>query len=178
MAYTVLATCALALVLTGCGDERESGRAENASPGARRPVIIQGAMPVEVDRIAGRLDGAQLEKVGGWTFWTGTIDGYPVVVSKTLKGVANAAAATAIAVERFHPAAIVNQGTAGGHDPDLHVGDIVVGRFSVSLAAFKTPQRGRGDGSVPMQWQPLDLIASEGSASQDPDARTIRRFAA
>lgn len=50
----------------------------------------------------------------------------------------NAAAATALAIERFHPRAIINQGTAGGHDADLHVMDIVVGTESVNIGAFKT----------------------------------------
>ena len=35
-------------------------------------------MPVETDRLASRLDNAAEERVGGWTFWRGTIDGYPV----------------------------------------------------------------------------------------------------
>ena len=38
---------------------------------------------------------------------------------------ANAAAATALAIERFEPHAVLNQGTSGGHAPDLHRGDIV-----------------------------------------------------
>ena len=37
------------------------------------------------------------ERVQGWIFWRGTLDGYPVIVSKTLKGMSNAAAATALA---------------------------------------------------------------------------------
>src|SRR5204862_296026 len=81
----------------------------------------------EVDQLAGRLEGAPTEHVGGWTFWRGTLNGCAVIVAKTLKGMTNAAAATAIAVEHYHPVAIINQGTAGGHDPALHVYDIVLG---------------------------------------------------
>src|SRR5262249_57400969 len=83
-------------------------------PDGQRPIIVQGAMQVEVEKIAGRLEHATEERVGEWTFWRGTIDGYPVIVSKTLKGVTNAAAATMLAVEHFRPLAIINQGTAGG----------------------------------------------------------------
>src|SRR3974390_3082029 len=90
----------------------------------RRPVLVQGAMPAEVDALAGRLDGVAMETVDGWTFWRGSLGGCPVVVSKTGKGSANTAAATAIAIERYHPVAILNEGTAGGHDPQLHVYDI------------------------------------------------------
>jgi adenosylhomocysteine nucleosidase len=143
-----------------------------------RPVVVQGAMPVEAEAFAGRLQNVAVEKVGGWTFWRGTLDGYPVVVSKTLKGVANSAAATAIAAERFRPVAIVNQGTAGGHDPQLKVFDIVLGTDSVSLGSFKTEYRERGQGSDSLEWQPLDLMASEGSAGEDPKARSVRRFTA
>ena len=146
------------------------------TPNAQRPIIVQGAMPIETDRLIAQLQGAKVEQVGGWTFWRGTIDGYPVVVSKTLKGVSSAAAATAIAVERYHPIAVINQGTAGGHDPALHLYDIVVGTSSISIGAFRSRFRPTGRGSNPLDWRPLDLTASEGSAGNDPNARHIASF--
>jgi adenosylhomocysteine nucleosidase len=142
------------------------------------PVIVQGAMPSETEGLIGRLGRVEVEQIGGWTFWRGTLDGYPVVVSRTLKGVANAAAATALAVERLRPVAIVNQGTSGGHDPSLHLYDIVLGTSSVSLGAFRSPYRAAGMGSNPLDWMPLDLTASAGSAGNDPRARRVARFPA
>jgi len=141
-----------------------------------RPVVVQGAMDIEIRALARALDHAEEEHVKGWTFWRGAIDGYPVIASKTLKGVSNAAAATVLAAERYQPAAIINQGTAGGHQPDLHVFDIVLGADSVNLGSFKTGFRRRGDGSRFEEWLPLDLMRSEGSAGNDPNARRMRRF--
>jgi adenosylhomocysteine nucleosidase len=140
------------------------------------PVIIQGAMPIELDALRSRLDDARLETVGGWTFWKGTLDGYPVVVSLTLRGMSNAAAATAIAVQRYRPVAIINQGTSGGHDPALHVADIVIGMSAVNIGAFRSPFRAVGRGSDPLDWMPLDLTA-EGSAINATD-HTPARFQA
>ena len=143
---------------------------------AARPLVVQGAMDVEIKWLAGALENVTEEKVGGWTFWKGTVDGYPVVISKTLKGMSNAAAATVLAAERYHPVAILNQGTAGGHEPDLHVFDIVLGTHAVNLGSFKTGYRARGQGTSFADWIPLDLMRSDGSAGQDPNARTMRRF--
>jgi adenosylhomocysteine nucleosidase len=109
-----------------------------------RPVVVQGAMDVEIRKLASTIANAREEKIQAWTFWTGTIDGYPVVISKTLKGMPNAAVATSLAAERFHPVAIINQGTAGGHIPGLRVFDIVIGTQSVNLGSFKTGYRERG----------------------------------
>jgi adenosylhomocysteine nucleosidase len=142
-----------------------------------RPIVVQGAMDVEIRRLAAAIQNATEEHVSGWTFWRGTIDGYPVVISKTLKGMENAAAATALAAERYHPIAIINQGTAGGHVADLHVYDIVLGTDTVNLGSFKTGYRPPGQGSNFAEWSPLDLMRTEGSAGQDPNARTMRRFA-
>ena len=111
----------LGALLATCGPHREAPRSAGAAE-ALRPILVQGAMPVETERIAGRLDHVSVETSGAWKFWRGTLDGYPVVVSKTMKGLANTAAATAIAAGRYRPLAIVNQGTAGGHDSELHVG--------------------------------------------------------
>lgn len=141
-------------------------------------IVVQGAMPVEAERFAQRLDNPREEQIGGWRFWRGTVDGYPVVVSETLKGMSNAAAATAIAATQFRPVAIINQGTAGGHDPALKVYDIVLGKYSVSLGAFKTPIKAQGEGSDSRQWQPMDLLASKGSAGEDKNPHTIRQFPA
>jgi adenosylhomocysteine nucleosidase len=154
-----------------------------ASAGAQtgappRPLVVQGAMTIEVQQIASRLEHATEEHIGGWVFWRGTIDGYPVVVQKTQKGVANAAAGTAIAIDKFHPIAIINQGTAGGHDPTLHNYDIVVGTQAVSLGAWRSQFRESGKGSNPLDWRPMDLTAADGTASNDPNARRVAKFQA
>jgi adenosylhomocysteine nucleosidase len=140
------------------------------------PLVVQGAMPIEVAALVAHLGDVTLERVGPWSFWRGTLDGYPVIVSRTLKGISNAAAATMLAVERYHPIAIINQGTSGGHDPALKLYDIVVGTSSVYTGAFRTRVRAAGAGSNPLEWMPLNLIASEGSAGDDPAARRIAQF--
>src|ERR1700681_1438984 len=119
-----IATLLAGAWLTACVARQAAAPA--SAPAAVRPVIVQGAMDLEVNKLAGALEQVTEEKVYGWTFWSGTLDGYPVVVSKTLKGMSNAAAATVLAAERYHPVAIINQGTAGGHQADLHVYDIVL----------------------------------------------------
>lgn len=164
------------VAVAGCAPATPAPAA--SSPAAPAPLVIQGAMPVETSALVEALANGAEVQVQGWTFWTGTIDGHPVVVSKTLKGMTNAAAATALAIERFHPTGIVNQGTAGGHDPALHVGDIVIGTASVNIGAFKTGSRARGQGTNFDEWHPMDLIRTEGSAGQDPNAWVMRRFPA
>jgi adenosylhomocysteine nucleosidase len=170
----VIATLLASALLTACVT-REAAAPARASVAAR-PVVVQGAMDVEIRKLAGALENVTEEKIQEWTFWSGTLDGYPVVISKTLKGMSNAAAATSLAAEHYHPAAIINQGTAGGHQPEVHVFDIVLGADAVNLGSFKTGYRARGDGSNVADWVPLDLMRSEGSAGQDPNARTMRRF--
>ena len=167
----------IGMLLNGCSAQGQKTRAVDSTL-ELRPVIVQGAMDLEVKKFASRLDNVRVEQVGGWTFWRGTLDGYPVIVSKTMKGVSNSAAATAIAAERYHPVAIINQGTSGGHDRQLHVYDIVLGKYSVNLGAFQTAYRKRGQGSDSLEWKPLDLMASEGSAGEDPNDHTMRRFQA
>src|ERR1700694_4649801 len=118
----VIATLLAGMLPAACARREAPPPAPPAAAG--RPVVVQGAMDLEVKKLASDLENVTEETVQGWTFWSGTLDGYPVVVSKTLKGISNAAAATALSAERYHPVAIINQGTAGGHQPDLHVYDI------------------------------------------------------
>ena len=176
MRASLSATCLASVLLASC--VARDAAAPAAASAAARPIVVQGAMDVEIRQLAGALDHAEKEQIRGWTFWRGAVDGYPVVISKTLKGMENAAAATALAAERYDPIAIVNQGTAGGHQPDLHVFDIVLGDDAINIGSFKTGYRARGGGSQFEEWVPLDLMRSDGSAGNDPNARTMRRFRA
>ena len=140
-----------------------------------RPILIQGPMPIEAEKFAKKLTDVKIEKSGSFVFYIGTLDNYPVIVSKTGKGMENTAANTAIAIEKYHPIAIINQGTSGGHDPDLNVGDIVLGKRTVNTGSLKSGDLGKNQGSNPMTWGPMDLMASEGSGS-DPNAKKIRYY--
>ena len=60
----------------------------------------------------------------------------------------NTAAATAIAIEKYHPKAIINQGTSGGHDENLNVFDIVLGKRTTNIGSLKQKiKRRRRNGS-------------------------------
>jgi adenosylhomocysteine nucleosidase len=54
--------------------------------------------------------------------------------------------ATMILINEFNPRMIINQGTAGAVNPDLAVGDIVLGRSSAPFGAVKTTHRDAGEG--------------------------------
>jgi adenosylhomocysteine nucleosidase len=70
------------------------------------------------------------------TFATGTIDGRPVVLFLSGISMVNAAMTTQLALDRFAIDAIVFSGIAGGVNPDLSIGDVVVpDRWSEYLEA-------------------------------------------
>ena len=141
-----------------------------------QPIVIQGALPVESERMASKLDQVSIETIGGWKFWKGTYHGYPMIISKTRMGMSNSAAATAIAIERFKPIAIINQGTSGGHDPNLNVYDIILGKYATNIGAFKTPSKAVGAGSNSLEWvEAFDVLPED---ETDPEPIAIRKFEA
>jgi adenosylhomocysteine nucleosidase len=163
------------LLMAGCNDS-SSDDTYTPPPVSTtlQPIVIQGALPVESERMASKLQNTTTETIGGWKFWKGTYGGYPVIISKTRMGMSNSAAATAIAIERYKPIAIINQGTSGGHDPALKVFDIVLGKFATNIGAFKTPKLALGGGSNSLEWtQAFDVLPDD---EQDPEPIAIRKF--
>ena len=96
-----------------------------------RPLLLQGAMDIEMQDMVKALTDAETVDIDNYHFVRGMLGGYPVVVSRTEQGISNAAVTTALAMQHFDPVAVINQGTSGGHDPALHTFDIVLGETSV-----------------------------------------------
>lgn len=143
---------------------------------APQPILIEAPMPIEAEYFAKKLTNVKVEYSGYFTFYIGKLDNYPVIVAQTGKGLENTAAATAIAIERYRPIAIINQGTSGGHDPSLAVGDIVLGKKTVNIGNFKTKHRNKAQGSDPFAWTPMDIMASKGSAGEDSGAKEAEKI--
>ena len=122
-------------------------------------ILIQGAMDVETDWLAAQLEGRRAHAVGSVRFWSGTVGGLDLSVGRTGVGMVNCACATALGVQLFAPALVLNQGVAGGHRADLHTGDIVVGETCTAIHDLETSVRGRGAGMEPGLWQLRDHAA-------------------
>ena len=150
-----------ATIFMGAGPAKEikaeSIEAIQLVEAVRRPLLIQGAMDVETEIMMAALENKEDVTLGAWKYTKGTLDGYPVVISRTRIGMTNAAASTVLAIEHFNPVAILNQGTAGGHDPALHKYDIVLGKEVVNMGAYKTNFVEKGKGIKPTEWIPMTL---------------------
>lgn len=119
----------------------------------KQPIILQGAMEMEVDELLKLVDIEKEEEVNGFRFYIGAIDEYPVIVSETQIGIINVSMATIIAIQRYNPIAIINQGIAGSHVDHIHRNDIVIGEKSVNINAFITGVKNKNEGSNPFEWQ-------------------------
>ena len=117
-------------------------------------VMVEGAMTMETEHLIASLGDPREHLLGQWRFVEGQYRGVPLVVAVTSIGMSNAAAATALGIERFHPAAIISQGTAGGHDPALKAFDIVLGKESFDASAYRTAKEDAAD------WRHIELMGS------------------
>lgn len=116
------------------------------------PILLQGAMDMEVETFVERLEEVKEETIDGYTFWTGTIEGQEVVVSRTEVGLVNATASTILGIQNYNPSVIINQGTSGGHHPDLHTFDIVVGKSTFNMGAYRSQLTQEDEGINTGNW--------------------------
>ena len=101
---------------------------------------IIGAMEPEVAILKGQLNNGTELSHGGFTFYSGQLNGHDVVIVQSGIGKVAAALATCLLIDKFSPDYVVNTGSAGGFDQSLSVGDIVVSSevryHDVNVTAF------------------------------------------
>lgn len=118
-----------------------------------KTILIQGALDIETEYMTNLLKNKKTKKIAEYEFSEGTISGIKVIVSKTLVGTINATIATTIGITNFNPDIIINQGIAGAHQENLHIGDIIIGEKCCNINSYKMPIKNKGDGSNPFEWE-------------------------
>lgn len=89
-------------------------------------VGIIGALDIEIELYLDELAVYDTTEIGGLTFYEGVLRNQPVVIVKSGVGKIYAAAAATLLIHEFDVNAVIFSGVAGGVDPSLKVGDIVV----------------------------------------------------
>jgi adenosylhomocysteine nucleosidase len=84
------------------------------------------AVPQELAALQSALTETHAEAVAHTRFVTGVLDGHDVVLAGSGMGKVNAAIVTTLLADRFSCRTIVFSGVAGGLDPALSIGDVVV----------------------------------------------------
>lgn len=94
------------------------------------PLGVICAMPEEIEHLTAAIAEGDVrrEVVGrsGFTFLEGHLDGRPVVLVEAGIGKVNAALVTTLLLDRFGCRNVILSGVAGGLDPSLGIGDVVI----------------------------------------------------
>ena len=93
--------------------------------GTPRLAVVSAFAP-ELEVLRAALGGAEEHVVHGHRFVAGELEGRPVVLFLSGVSMVNAAMTTQMALDRFEVVGIVFSGIAGGVDPALAIGDVVV----------------------------------------------------
>jgi len=88
---------------------------------------IVGAMDEEINQILPEIEQKRVQQHLGLTFTKGKLNGKKVVVAKCGIGKVNTAMVLTTLVEHYDPDAIIFTGIAGGVNPDLSPGDVLIG---------------------------------------------------
>ncbi|GGN20193.1 MULTISPECIES: 5'-methylthioadenosine/S-adenosylhomocysteine nucleosidase [Marinomonas] len=99
-----------------------------------------GAMDEEVAVIKAWMTEVREQSIAGCDFFVGRFEGKDVVLLKSGIGKVNAAVSTTLLLSQFKPEYVINIGSAGGFDPELQVGDVVISdhvvHHDVDVTAF------------------------------------------
>lgn len=135
--------------------------AARAAEGGRAPLLaLCAAYPPELAALRTEF-GVQPERgftetrVKGLSFWQGRAGRHEVVIFRTGVSLVNAAYQLQLALERFPITAVLFAGVAGGVDPSLQVGDVVIPeRWAYHAEAAYLNPDGKGGHVLPSFLQP------------------------
>lgn len=113
-------------------------------------VGVIGAMAEEVELLKSSLENMQLYSIAGYDFYVGSLNGLDLVLLRSGIGKVNAAIGTTLLLQNFQISSVISKGSAGGYDPELNVGDVVISsgvcHHDVDLTVF-----GYEPGQIPQQ---------------------------
>ena len=99
-------------------------------------VIIVAMEDIELDYLKSKLDNIKKYEYNG-VIYQGKMFEKSIVLCVSGVGLINGAMATTIAIEKFNPFLIINEGVVGGYTNDLHTGMIVACIDAINITSLE-----------------------------------------
>lgn len=131
----------------------------------KNPIVIIAAMEIEFNFLLDKLENVTFNQISKFKYYEGEFNKYPVVICQCYVNTINASLATYIAIEKYHPILIINEGTAGSHGKDMHKSDIVICSKCLNMSSIQTPSKREGEGSNSLKWSIVNF-ACDGEDDQ------------
>jgi adenosylhomocysteine nucleosidase len=121
-----LCVFSLVLLLLSAASVAQVSNTPRSAP-TTRVIGVLSAMTLEIETLGQELTDKTEVTVQGIRFTTGSLKDRKVVLTHWGMGKVNAAMAATLLVEQFQPSHVLFTGIAGGLNPDLRLGDVVIG---------------------------------------------------
>ncbi len=92
-----------------------------------RKIGLIGAMPQELQAVVSLIQNTATRRIGGRDYHVGQLEGLDVVAVLSRGGKVAAAITVTTLILEFDVDEVIFTGVAGGLDPDVHIGDVVIG---------------------------------------------------
>src|SRR4051794_36815702 len=139
----ILLSSAMLLTTTSLAPASSAGEAGHLDPKPR--TVVMSAFPPELTALTGRTEIERKVSVNGVEITLGRLAGQDVALVLSGISMVTAAMTTQLVLDHLDARAVVFSGIAGGVNPDLHVGDVVVPqRWGQYLEAVFARQVGDG----------------------------------
>ncbi len=116
--------------------------------------VVMTAFRPEWNALVGTISDAKEHSINGGTFLTGTMEGKPVILMQSGVSVVNAAMNTQLVLDRFAVKRIVFSGIAGGVDPKLAIGDVLIAEDWGQYLEASFARKGKNGWTPPEQAGP------------------------
>jgi adenosylhomocysteine nucleosidase len=102
-----------------------------AAPRGQAITAVLGAQTREISMLRDEMTDRTERGILGLPFWEGTLAGRRVVIARMASGKVNAAMVATLVIEHYEPAEVIVTGVAGGLNPELGPGDMIIANRTV-----------------------------------------------
>ena len=127
----------------------------------KKPIVIQGALQSELDYLLNCFEVKNINNIGSCVFYECIYNDYPIIIGKTKMGEICSAISTTLAIQKYNPLFILNQGTAGAFVEKLNIGDMVLGERVCYLSQFSTDENKEVDTVNPWKKEEYKTMDNE-----------------
>ncbi len=137
-------------------------------------IAVTFALPEESKDLVAKLQAVRKLETGALPVITGELDGRRIAICHTGVGAESCRARIAAFLQTHHPSSLISSGFAGGLDPALKVGDVMIaGNFSSDALLAKTNATQVMKGTMTTQPQVAESVADKAALFSETRATAV-----